>query len=150
MNENNIQNPITDSGVILHESTLYAEPIGQIGQLPVTNSLFTTWLVVLIVLVITLVIKFKSKLVPKGIQNVFEMIIEAAMDLADQVTGSKKITAKVFPLAFSIFIFVLISNWLGILPLGGFGLIEVTEHGEAFIPFIRSGRADINTTLALG
>ncbi|HAE36900.1 MAG: ATP synthase subunit a [Candidatus Nomurabacteria bacterium GW2011_GWF2_35_66] len=135
---------------ISHESTLYAEPIGHIGNFTITNSVFTTWIVVLIVLVVTLAIKIKAKKIPKGIQNGFEIIIEGAMNLADQVTGSKKITAKVFPLAFSIFIFVLISNWLGILPLGGFGLIETTEHGKAFIPFIRSGTADINTTLALG
>jgi len=158
MNENNTQNqivPITDVPVaatqeITHESTLYAEPIAHIGAFTVTNSLFTTWIVVAIILIISLSIKIKAKLVPRGIQNLFEMLIEGAMDLADQVTGSKKITNKVFPLAFAIFIFVLINNWLGLLPLGGFGLVEVTEKGKAFIPFIRSGTADINTTLALG
>jgi len=133
-----------------HESTLFAEPIGQIGSLPITNSLFTTWMVVLVVLVFSLVLRLKMKQIPKGIQNFFEFVVEGALDLADQVTGDRKITAKVFPLAFSIFIFVLINNWFGILPLGGFGLIETTEHGKAFIPFIRSGTADINTTLALG
>ncbi len=147
---NEIANISTASQEISHESTLYAEPIGHIGSMQITNSLFTTWIVVIIVLILTLIIKVKAKLIPKGIQNVFEVLVEGAMNLADQVTGSKKITAKVFPLAFSIFIFVLISNWLGILPLGGFGLIETTEHGRAFIPFIRSGTADINTTLSLG
>ena len=157
MEENINQNQINEianipaaSQEISHESTLYAEPIGHIGSMQITNSLFTTWIVVIIVLILTLIIKIKAKLIPKGIQNVFEVLVEGAMDLADQVTGSKKITAKVFPLAFSIFIFVLISNWLGILPLGGFGLVETTEHGRAFIPFIRSGTADINTTLSLG
>lgn len=135
---------------ISHEVTLYAEPIAHVGNFTITNSLFTTWIVVIVVLIISLVIKLKAKLVPRGFQNFFEFIIEGAMDLADQVTGDKKITARVFPLAFTIFLFVLISNWMGILPLGGFGLIEVGEHGKAFIPFIRSGTADINTTLALG
>lgn len=135
---------------VSHESTLYAEPIGHIGSFPITNSLLTTWIVVFIVLIISISIKLKAKLIPRGFQNIFEMLIEGAMNLADQVTGNKKITAKVFPLAFTIFIFVLISNWLGILPLGGFGIIETTEYGKAFIPFIRSGTADINTTLALG
>lgn len=147
---NEIANIPAESQEISHESTLYAEPIAHIGSMAITNSLFTTWIVVIIVLILTLIIKIKAKLIPKGIQNVFEVLVEGAMDLADQVTGSKKITAKVFPLAFSIFIFVLISNWLGILPLGGFGLVETTEHGRAFIPFIRSGTADINTTLSLG
>lgn len=135
---------------VSHESTLYAEPVAHIGHFEVTNSLFTTWLVVLVVLVMSLAIKIKAKRIPKGFQNFFEFVIEGAMSLADQVTGSKKITNRVFPLAFTIFIFVLINNWFGILPLGGFGIIETTEHGKAFIPFIRSGTADINTTLALG
>jgi F-type H+-transporting ATPase subunit a len=137
-------------GEISHEATLYAEPIGHIGSLPITNSLLTTWLVVLVVLIFSLAIRLRIKRIPKGFQNFFEFVIEGAMSLADSVTGSKKITAKVFPLAFTIFIFVLINNWFGILPLGGFGIIENTEHGRAFIPFIRSGTADINTTLALG
>ncbi len=135
---------------VSHESTLYAEPIGHIGSFEITNSVFTTWLVVLVVLVFSLILKFKIKQIPKGFQNFFEYIVEGAMSLADSVTGDKKITARVFPLAFTIFIFVLISNWFGILPLGGFGIIEMTEHGKTFIPLIRSGTADINTTLALG
>lgn len=135
---------------ISHESTLYAEPIAHIGHFEITNSLFTTWLVVLVVIIISLAIKLKIKQIPKGFQNFFEYVIEGAMSLADQVTGDKKITQKVFPLAFTIFLFILISNWFGLLPLGGFGIIENTEHGKAFIPFIRSGTADINTTLALG
>lgn len=141
---------VVESQEISHESTLFAEPIGHIGSFPVTNSLFTTWIVVIIVLVFSLALKLRIKQIPKGFQNFFEFLIEGAMNLADSVTGDKKITKKVFPLAFTIFIFVLLSNWLGILPLGGFGIIEVTEHGKAFIPFIRSGTADINTTLALG
>ncbi len=158
MTENNIvKNEIENTEVtheesseVSHEVTLYAEPIAHDGHFTITNSLFTTWIVVFVVLIISLAIKLKSKLIPRGFQNFFEFIIEGAMNLADQVTGDKKITARVFPLAFTIFLFVLISNWMGILPLGGFGLIEVGEHGKAFIPFIRSGTADINTTLALG
>lgn len=135
---------------VSHETTLYAEPIGYIGGFEITNSLLTTWLVVLVILSMSLAIRFKLKKIPKGFQNFFEYVVEGAMTLADQVTGDKKITRRVFPLAFTIFIFVLINNWFGLLPLGGFGLIETTEHGQAFIPFIRSGTADINTTLALG
>ena len=142
--------PFEGNTEIVHEATLYAEQIGHIGPLPVTNALFTTWVAVLIIIIIALSIKLKASLIPKGFQSFFEFMIEGAMNLADQVTGNKKITAKVFPLAFTIFIFVLINNWIGLLPLGGFGIIEVGEHGKAFIPFIRSGTADINTTLALG
>jgi F-type H+-transporting ATPase subunit a len=135
---------------VSHEATLFAEHIGHVGPLPVTNALLTSWIAVAIIVVISLVLKLKLKQIPTGIQNFFEMIFEGALSLCDQVTGSRKISEKVFPLAFSIFLFVLVNNWIGILPFGGFGLIEAGEHGRAFIPFIRSGTADVNTTLALG
>jgi F-type H+-transporting ATPase subunit a len=134
---------------ISHESTLYAEPIGHIGSFTITNSLFTSWIVVGILVVIALAIRLSLKQIPKGIQNLFELIVEGAENLADQVTGDRKITNKALPIVFTVFLVVLINNWLGILPLGGFGLLETTEHGQAFIPFIRSGTADINGTLPL-
>ncbi len=134
---------------IAHESTLYAEPIFHVGDFTITNALFTSWIVVVIILIIGLTIKFKLKKIPKGIQNLFEIVIEGALNLCDQVTQNRKITNKAFPIVFSVFFIVLLNNWLGILPIGGFGLIEMTEHGKAFIPFIRSGTADINGTLPL-
>ncbi len=132
-----------------HEATLYAEPIFHIGNFTVTNALFTSWIVVFILIIISIVIRIKIKQIPKGIQNFFEFVIEGAESLCDQVTGDRKITNKAFPIVFTIFLFVLLNNWLGIFPLGGFGLIENTEHGKMFIPLIRSGTADINGTLPL-
>lgn len=134
---------------ITTESTLYAEPIIHIGSFTVTNALFTSWVVVFIILIISIVVKIKIKKIPKGIQNLFEILIEGAEDLCDQVTGNRVITNKAFPIVFAIFIFVLLNNWIGILPLGGFGLVEMGEHGKIFIPLFRSGTADINGTLPL-
>jgi len=135
---------------ISHEATLYAEPIAHIGPMPITNALFTSWISVFIIIIISIILRKKLKEIPGKFQNFFEIILDGALDLCDQVTGDRTISLKVFPLAISIFIFVLINNWFGILPLGGFGIIETHEGVSAFIPFIRSGTADINTTLALG
>lgn len=134
---------------ISHESTLYAEPIAHFGSFTVTNALFTSWVVVFIILIISILVKISIKKIPKGIQNLFEILIEGAESLCDQVTNSRVITNKAFPVVFAVFLFVLINNWMGLLPLGGFGLIEMTEHGKAFIPIIRSGTADVNGTLSL-
>ncbi|MBK5215480.1 MAG: F0F1 ATP synthase subunit A [Candidatus Pacebacteria bacterium] len=134
---------------ISHESTLYAEPIFHIGNFTVTNSLFTSWIVVFILIIVALVIKIKTKKVPRGIQNLFEIIMEGAEDLCDQVTNSRAITNKAFPIVFTVFVIVLLNNWIGVFPFGGFGLIEMGEHGKMFIPLIRSGTADINGTLPL-
>lgn len=134
---------------ISHESTLYAEPIAHFGSFTVTNALFTSWIVVFILIVVAIIVKIKIKKIPKGIQNLFEIIIEEAESLCDQVTSSRAITNKAFPIVFAVFMFVLLNNWMGLLPLGGFGLIEMGEHGKMFIPLIRSGTADINGTLPL-
>ena len=134
---------------ISHESTLFAEPIAHFGSFAVTNALFTSWIVVFILIVISIVVRTNLKKIPKGIQNLFEILIEEAESLCDQVTNSRIITNKAFPIVFAVFMFVLLNNWMGILPLGGFGLIEVGEHGKIFIPLIRSGTADINGTLPL-
>jgi len=134
---------------ISHESTLYAEPITHFGSFTVTNALFTSWVVVFILIIISIIVRTSIKKIPKGIQNLFEIIIEEAESLCDQVTNSRVITNKAFPIVFAVFMFVLLNNWMGILPLGGFGLIEIGERGKAFIPLIRSGTADINGTLPL-
>ncbi len=134
---------------IKHEVTLYAEPIAHVGNFPITNALLTSWVTVLIIIIFVAFLRRKLRKVPGKLQNAFEIIMEGAMSLADQVTGDRKITTKVFPLAFSIFVFVLINNWLGILPLGSFGLLETGAEGSSFIPFLRSGTADVNTTIAL-
>ncbi len=128
-----------------HEQTLYAEPVAHIGNFPVTNSLVTSWVAVLVIIVISLYLRIKLKKVPGKFQAFFEMLIDGALSLGDQVTGDRKITTKVFPIAISVFFFILINNWLGIMPFMGLGIVE---HG-AFIPFLRSGTADVNTTIAL-
>lgn len=139
----------TQTNTIKHESTLYAEPVAHIGSFPVTNALLTSASAVLIIAVFALALRARLREVPRGIQNFFEAILEGALSLADQVTGNRAVSAKVFPLAFAVFSFILVNNWLGLLPIGGLGLVEQGEHGAAFIPFLRSGTADLNTTLAL-
>ena len=55
---------------------------------------------------------------------------------------------KNFPSCYICFLFILINNWLGLLPIGGLGLLE-KEKGVSFYPILRGGTADINTTMAL-
>ncbi|MCM2339510.1 MAG: F0F1 ATP synthase subunit A [Burkholderiales bacterium] len=134
---------------IVHEVPLYAEPVFHVGHFGITNALLTSWVAVLTIIIIALVLRSKLKEIPKGIQNLFEAIIEGALGLCDQVTNDRNLSIKIFPIAISAFFFILINNWFGILPLSWFGLIEKGEHGLVFVPFLRGGTADINTTLAL-
>lgn len=134
---------------VKHEVTLYAEPILHTSAFNITNALFTSWIVVVIIAIMAIALRMKLSQVPGKLQSVFEVIVEGALGLFDQVTNDRKLSVKIFPIAISAFFFILINNWLGIMPFGGFGLIENGEHGKVFIPFLRGGTADINTTLAL-
>lgn len=134
---------------ISHEITLFAEPIYHYKNFPITNALLTSWVAVIFIIVLSFIIRSKLREIPRGIQGFFEIIIESGLSLCDQVTNSRALSVKIFPIAISVFFFIIINNWFGILPLGGLGIIEKGEHGLAFIPFLRGGTADINTTLAL-
>jgi len=141
--ENNTSQPT-------HEVTIFAEPIFNIGKFQVTNALLTSWVAVLVIIAFSIFIRRKFKKIPGKVQNVFEVILEGAMSLVDQVTNDRKISKRIFPLVLSLFIFILVNNWLGLLPvLGSFGFIAKEGATSAFVPLLRSGTADVNTTLAL-
>jgi F-type H+-transporting ATPase subunit a len=137
------------------EHTLFAEQIFHLGNFTITNALLTSWLGVGVILIISLVLRSRIREIPHGIQNVFEIVVEGALGLCDQVTNDRALSVRIFPIAISVFFFILVNNWLGLLPLGGFGLMAHlpaqagAEKGSVFIPFLRGGTADINTTLAL-
>lgn len=131
------------------EHTLFAEPVLHIGHFAITNALLTSWVAVGILGIVALILRSRLREVPIGVQNIFEVVVEEGLKLCDQVTADRKLSKKIFPFAISAFMFILVNNWLGLLPLGGLGVIEEGAHGEVFIPFLRGGTADINTTLAL-
>lgn len=135
---------------IIHETTLFAEPIFHIGNFTVTNSLLSGFLTTLILGILFWFLNRKILSVPKGLQNLFEMILEVALDLADSITSDRKKSEKFLPLVLSFFLFILFSNWLGILPIvGTWGIVENQGGHQVFIPFLRGATADLNTTLAL-
>ena len=104
-----------------------AEPIG-LG--PVTNALLTSFILSAIILLVAFVVGRSLKLRPRGLQNVVEAMIEALDNLVHQ-TATSTWAPRFFPICSTIFIFLLVSNWFGILSpaLGNIGLVHVSEHG---------------------
>lgn len=135
---------------IIKENTIYAEPIAHIGGFTITNSLINSWLVVFIIVIFGVMFKKKIKTIPGKLQCAVEAIYEYLLELFDSVTGSPKKSLLFFPFIFAFFIFILLNNWMGLLPgIGSIGQV-VSEHGEKiFIPYFRGATADLNTTLAL-
>jgi F-type H+-transporting ATPase subunit a len=130
--------------------SIAAESIFHIGTFPVTNTLLMTLILSLIIIIASYILKSRIRLVPRGFQNLVETVFEALLNLIDSVTQDRKQSKKFFPIVVTIFIFVILTNWIEVIP--GLGTIGIFEHhnGETIlVPFIRSGSADLNMTLAL-
>lgn len=139
-----------EAAEVSHEATLFAEPMYHVGNFVITNALMTSWIAVAIIVVLATMLRKKLSTIPRGIQNVFEIFVEGGLSLCDQVTGSRLISTKVFPIASSLFFFILVNNWMGLLPgVGSFGYIQNHDGHDVFVPFLRGGTADLNTTLAI-
>ncbi len=128
--------------------SLAAEPIFHIAGFPVTNSLFVAVMVTIILTVFSLVFYFKIKKIPLKTQGTLEIVLEFLLDLAESIGG--KNGRKYLPLVFTFFIFILLCNWMGLLPgFGSIGMTEIKNGHEVFVPLLRGATADLNMTLAL-
>lgn len=132
------------------EISLSAEPIFHIGEFTVTNSLLHAWTTSVVLILVAIFVGPRLKRSPRGLQNILEIVISWILDLCDSVTGDRKKTLKFFPLVMTIFLFVFVSNYIGLLPgVGSIGLFEELHGKIVLVPFLRSSAADLNMTLAI-
>lgn len=129
----------------MEEISIKAQELFNIGGFSITNSLFLTFFVSLILISFSLVMRRKVALVPGKLQSAAEMGMEWFLDLMETTLGSGKKAERYFPLVATIFIFILVSNLLGIFP--GVGSIMLHSHGHE-VSLFRSPAADLNFTLA--
>ncbi|MDD5102814.1 MAG: F0F1 ATP synthase subunit A [Candidatus Peribacteraceae bacterium] len=131
--------------------TLASETIAHIGSFEIRNTLIMAWLAMAVVFVVILLARrTKFKEVPGRFQAFLELIVEGLFGFFDSIIGEKKATRRFFPLLATIFLFLMLANWMGILP--GVGSITIAEelHGEILnLPIFRSMNADVNMTLAI-
>lgn len=126
----------------IHIPTLAPDVLFNIAGLPITNTIINTWLAMFIFLIFGYFIKKSVTLRPKKLQNASEYFLEILLGYFDQVTGDRKKTIKFLPVVGSVFFFILLSNWLGLLP--GTGSISV---GHEFL--LRPANTDLNLTVAM-
>ncbi len=129
----------------MQEISLKAEEIFRVGGFAITNSLLLTFIVTGILILLSLVIYKKINIVPGKLQSLVELAIEKLLDLMKMILGSIELAEKYLPLIATIFIFIMFSNILGVLP--GVGSWLRYSHGHA-IPLLRAPAADLNFTLA--
>lgn len=90
-----------------------------------------TWIVFVFLIVFALFSGRKRQLLPRPIQSVGELIISVLYGLTEDALG-KQLAKTYAPLVCALFMFLLLSNWLGI------------------IPYLEEPTKDLNTTLGLG
>lgn len=121
-----------------------SEHLFQLGGFPITNSFLNTLFVDFIIVGIIFYISKNINIFPNKIQSLIEIAIETFYNLTESI--AQKRVEKIFPYFMSFFIFILLSNWSGLIPgVGSIGFFE----DKKLIPLLKSSTSDINTTLAL-
>jgi F-type H+-transporting ATPase subunit a len=130
---------------------IFSLHVGDI-EFPVSNSMLLSWIVTLVLIIVTYAATHNMKLVPSGLQNFMEMVVEALHGLVNDISGGRG--KRFFPFVATIFLYIILSNWLGLLPgVGPIGIKETHMVGgheeEIIVPLLRSPSADLNNTVAL-
>ncbi len=134
----------------MHPIEIAAETLTSVWGFSITNALFMSWLVVLLLILFSRRIAKVLTAVPSYLQNIVEMGIEALLGLMESILGSREIAEKYLPIVATIFTSILISNWLGIFPgVGSIGFYRTEGLEKVFVPLLRSPASDLNFTLAL-
>jgi F-type H+-transporting ATPase subunit a len=130
--------------------SLPAEVIFHLGPIAVTNSLFSTWLLILILLVGSFFFRRTFRRLPGRLQSAIELIYSWLYDSAKTMIGRDEVTKAVFPYLITLFLFILFSNWLGLLPgMGSIGIHELKDGKDVLVPIFRAPTSDMNTVAAL-
>lgn len=129
---------------------LAAEPVAHIGSFTITNSMLNTWIALALFVLLAVVLRNRRALVPRGIQNFVETVLELLVDQIEKVTNDRVRARRFLPIVGSLFTFILVSNWMGLIPgVGTIGVWGMHEGHVLLIPLFRAATSDLNTTLAL-
>ncbi len=150
----------------LQEIKIQPDVIFNINGFQITNTLIGTWLSIIVLIVLFYFGTRKREVIPSGLQNAVEWIVEYLLSLVQGVAGKDK-GRKFFPLVATFFIFILFCNLLDVFPgVETFGWINLTalsaahlppptsiflfgDYSNKIAPWIRPGTSDLNLTLAM-
>ena len=116
----------------------------------ITNSMVVTWIVALGLILFARRATRKIQDVPAGAQSFWEWLVESLYEFLEGIIGPD-LVKKTFWFFATIFIFILFTNWFGLIPgVGTIGWGVQTEHGfHVTRPLLRGGNADLNMTAAM-
>jgi len=106
---------------------LPAEKVLKIGSIDITNTFIATILVDLILVGLAFLGTRKLKDIPGGLQNVLEWFVEIFYNMTEDIAG-KALVKKLFPIFMTILCFILIANWMSLIPgVDSIGKLEPLE-----------------------
>ena len=118
-----------------------AESLFDLGPLPISNSMVTSLVVAVVLIIAIRLFVGRPQLVPSRGQAVLENLLVGVRDLTSPIVGGK-VAKHTLPLLLTLFTFILIQNWSGLVP----GVGTLYYHGTELI---RPANADLNGTVAL-
>ena len=127
-----------------------APKLGPNGTSFVSSSMVVTWVVALGLIVLARLATRRMQLAPDGAQNFWEWLVETLHDFLEGIIGAK-LVKKTFWFFATVFIFILFTNWFGLLPgVGSIGWgIQAPDGFRVTNPLLRGGNADLNMTFAM-
>ncbi len=117
-------------------------PFWEGHTLPVSNSLLMFAVAVVVITVLLRLATRRMERIPRGIQNFVEWVFETLYNFVEGLTG-RYLAKKYFWYFASVFLLILVSNYIGLLP----GVGEITYDGD---PIFRGANADLGVTIFLG
>lgn len=96
--------------------SLSPQVLFNIGWFPVTNSFMWTLVLSAFLMLTTFIVTKRSRIVPGGLQNFMEFIMEGAYSFVKSVIGTDKKAKKIFPLVFTMFLLILFANLATYIP----------------------------------
>jgi len=116
-----------------------------IAGLPISKSILYVWIISILMILGLIYVARRVSVHPKGgIVQYAEAGVTFATDLVESAFNDKKVGRRYVPFFVTVFFFVLINNWSGLIPGVG-DAIQINGH-----PLLRPMTADLNTTLAIG
>lgn len=139
-----------EGGIAIH---LAPEVLGHVFGVPITNTLLTAWLAMIVVGILVFFVYRNLTLRPGRLQLMVEGLIGFAFDYISDVLESKTLARRYFPLIMTVFIFILAMNWVALLPgLEAITFTRAVEHGGEMVKetalLFHPAAADLNITLA--
>lgn len=136
--------PHTDTGIHIK---LAPHTFTTVQGVPLTDTLFATWLVMALLLAMAVLIGRKLTVVPGRIQTAVESFFSFVLEQMENILESKALARRFFPLIVTIFLFISFANLMKFFPgIDAIGLFD--EHG-VFNPLFRAVNTDLNVALAL-